>query len=431
MSIIMANFISFYTLHVAALIILFKGLTNFPKERNNEEPRVQTYPENRNLIRILRNWGGRKRRGKYEWRYTRCMTKLILATMVATHLTDTITKLNNPDNPKHTFTRLLYSLAHDAMITNNLGNDIPIRSATMTRNRSKIRKDLKNLIKSLNSITEYGKKSLDNIVNVRNKDVRNITKMISKVWTYLLRKVWTFFQRTHTNPKKTEEHWSPKNLGNDIPIRSATMTRNRSKIRKDLKNLIKSLNSITEYGKKSLDNIVNVRNKDVRNITKMISKVWTYLLRKVWTFFQRTHTNPKKTEEHWSPKNCGECDICVQRGPQSLCPYCNAKLRGLVNYLKVNAEIIITLPSDILKSMAWTLIKYPLISTLEKVLAHLIYHETIPLTGLLIMLRTTITLLNSNTPREHRKYDKTGNSGEKETKNKGRTKQNHPTTQKA
>ena len=338
-SIIMANFISFYTLHVAALIILFKGLTNFPKERNNEEPRVQTYPENRNLIRILRNWGGRKRRGKYEWRYTRCMTKLILATMVATHLTDTITKLNNPDNPKHTFTRLLYSLAHDAMITNNLGNDIPIRSATMTRNRSKIRKDLKNLIKSLNSITEYGKKSLDNIVNVRNKDVRNITKMISKVWTYLLRKVWTFFQRTHTNPKKTEEHWSPK--------------------------------------------------------------------------------------------NCGECDICVQRGPQSLCPYCNAKLRGLVNYLKVNAEIIITLPSDILKSMAWTLIKYPLISTLEKVLAHLIYHETIPLTGLLIMLRTTITLLNSNTPREHRKYDKTGNSGEKETKNKGRTKQNHPTTQKA
>ena len=339
MSIIMANFISFYTLHVAALIILFKGLTNFPKERNNEEPRVQTYPENRNLIRILRNWGGRKRRGKYEWRYTRCMTKLILATMVATHLTDTITKLNNPDNPKHTFTRLLYSLAHDAMITNNLGNDIPIRSATMTRNRSKIRKDLKNLIKSLNSITEYGKKSLDNIVNVRNKDVRNITKMISKVWTYLLRKVWTFFQRTHTNPKKTEEHWSPK--------------------------------------------------------------------------------------------NCGECDICVQRGPQSLCPYCNAKLRGLVNYLKVNAEIIITLPSDILKSMAWTLIKYPLISTLEKVLAHLIYHETIPLTGLLIMLRTTITLLNSNTPREHRKYDKTGNSGEKETKNKGRTKQNHPTTQKA
>ena len=109
------------------------------------------------------------------------MTKLILVAMEAINLSDTIAKLNNPDNPKHTFKRLLYSLAHDTMVTNNPGNDIPIRTATMTRNRSKIRKDLMNLINSLNSITKYGKKSLDNIVNVRNKDVRNITKMILKV----------------------------------------------------------------------------------------------------------------------------------------------------------------------------------------------------------------------------------------------------------
>ena len=115
------------------------------------------------------------------------MTKLILAAMVAINLTDTIAKLNNPDNPKHTFKRLLYSLAHDTMITNILGNDIPIRTATMTRNRSKIRKDLMNLINSLKSIIQYGKKSLDNIVNVRNKNVRNITKKIIKVWTFLLR----------------------------------------------------------------------------------------------------------------------------------------------------------------------------------------------------------------------------------------------------
>ena len=64
MSIIMANFISFYTLHVAALIILFKGLTNFPKERNNEEPRVHMLSKNRNLMRLLRNWGGRKKKKK-------------------------------------------------------------------------------------------------------------------------------------------------------------------------------------------------------------------------------------------------------------------------------------------------------------------------------------------------------------------------------
>ena len=94
------------------------------------------------------------------------MTKLILAAMVAINLTDTIAKLNNPDNPKHTFKRLLYSLTHDTIVTNSLGNDIPIKTATMTRNRSKIRKDLMNLINSLNSIIQYGKKSLDNIVNV-------------------------------------------------------------------------------------------------------------------------------------------------------------------------------------------------------------------------------------------------------------------------
>ena len=111
-------------------------------------------PKNRKLMRLPRNWGGRKRRKKHEWRHTKCMTKLILVAMEAINLSDTIAKLNNPDNPKHTFKRLLYSLAHDTMVTNNPGNDIPIRTATMTRNRSKIRKDLKNLINSLNSITE-------------------------------------------------------------------------------------------------------------------------------------------------------------------------------------------------------------------------------------------------------------------------------------
>ena len=195
------------------------------------------------------------------------MTKLILAAMVAINLTDTIAKHNNPDNPKHTFKRLLYSLTHDTIVTNSLGNDIPIKTATMTRNRSKIRKDLMNLINSLNSITQYGKRSLVNIVNVRNKNVRNITIMILKVWTFLL----------------------------------------------------------------------------------------------------GAHINPKKTKAYWSPKNCGECDICEHRGPQSLCPYCNIELIGFVNYLKVNAEIIVTLPRDILKIMAWTSIKHLLISTLDKV----------------------------------------------------------------
>ena len=331
-SVIMALFISFNMLHVAALIILFKCLTNFPKERNIEEPRVQTLAEHRNLMRQLRGWGRRKRRAN--WQLARCTAKLTLAMLVTINLTDTIAQLSNPENPKHAFSKLLYSLTHDKLIVNNPGSDIPIRPATMTRNRSRIRKELEDLIKSLNSI-------------------------------------------------------------------------------------IKS-------GMKSLNNILNVRNDDVRNITKMISKVWTFLLRKMWTLFTRTHTESKKPEEHWSLKNCEECDICVPRGPQPQCPLCNAELIGLVNYLKVNAEVIVTLPSDILKSMAWAPIKHLLINTLDKALAHLIYHGPNTLTGLFISIRKELTRILLNIPSEYRTYDKNDSSQGKEPENrrpKGRKKQ--------
>ena len=168
----------FFTLHVTVLIILFKCLTNFPKERNNEEPGEPTFPK-----KPLRNWKKRK----HGWEYSKCMTRLILVAMVAANLATTIAKHSNPNNPKHTFTKLLYSLAHDATATNQPGSDVPIRMATMTRDRTKIRKDLENLISSLNSITKQGKKLFDNIVNVRHKTVRNIAAMILKVWTHLLK----------------------------------------------------------------------------------------------------------------------------------------------------------------------------------------------------------------------------------------------------
>jgi hypothetical protein len=156
------------------------------------------------------------------------------------------------------------------------------------------------------------------------------------------------------------------------------------------------------------------------------------MILKVWTFLLRAHTNPKKTKEktkaYWSPKNCGECDICEHRGPQSLCPYCNIELIGFVNYLKVNGEIIVTLPRDILKSMAWTSIKHLLISTLDEVLALLIHHETTPLTGLIIRIRTTINRLISNTPRDCKKHDNSQKKGTKNKKRKGRKRQRKKNT---
>ena len=90
-SVIMALFISLNMLHVAALLILFKCLTNFPKERNIEEPIVQTLAEHRNLMRQLRGWGRRKRRAN--WQLARCTAKLTLAMLVTINLTDTIVQL--------------------------------------------------------------------------------------------------------------------------------------------------------------------------------------------------------------------------------------------------------------------------------------------------------------------------------------------------
>ena len=197
------------------------------------------------------------------------------------------------------------------------------------------------------------------------------------------------------------------------------MTTNRTKIRKDLKKLLNLMNSIFRNGKKFLDNVANVRSKTVRNITMMILKVWTFLLRAN----KGTKNTKEKTKTYWSPKNCGECDICEHRGPQPLCPYCNIELIGFVNYLKVNGEIIVTLPRDILKSMAWTSIKHLLISTLDEVLALLIHHETTALTGLIIRIRTTINRLISNTPRDCKKHDASQNKGTKNKKRKGPRKQ--------
>ena len=287
-----ACFLSFYTLHIAALIIIFKALTNFPKGRDHEKQRVSAPLKNKRIARYPRNWKRRKKKRKYTWKLTKRMTKLTLITLTAMDLTDNIAKYSDPENPIHTLKGLLYSLAHDPRMINKPGSDIPIRTATMTNNKKRIRKDLQHLIKSMLALIQQGLITIDNIINVRNESMRNITKMILKVWTHFL----------------------------------------------------------------------------------------------------GTHPKRKKTKPQEPPRNCGECDICVGKGPQSLCPLCNIDLIGLTNYLKVTTEIIATLPRDIMKSFAWSLIKHTLIKTLDMVITILAQHEFIPLipTGILIRLRTTL-----------------------------------------
>ena len=57
-AVVAAHLLSFYTLHIEALTLLFKCLTNFPKERNHKEQRGQTplHSKTSKSERRLRNW---------------------------------------------------------------------------------------------------------------------------------------------------------------------------------------------------------------------------------------------------------------------------------------------------------------------------------------------------------------------------------------
>ena len=255
------------------------------------------------------------------------------------HLTNNIIQFSNPENPKRAFSRLLYSLAHDKQMANELGSDNPIRPATMTRNRTRVRKELEKLIKTLNLV-----------------------------------------------------------------IRS---------------------------GGESLINILNVRNDSARNIAKMIAKVWIFLLGKMLAIFTRTKPGSKTKADDWSPKNCGECDICVPKGPQPQCPLCNAELIGLMNYLKISAELIMTLPIDVMKSMAWAPIKHLLIGTMDRALAHLIYQGPEILTSLQIRTRKCLTKILSNTPNVHHTHgpqDKVPVKSKNRGRKRKRTQTSHGTS---
>ena len=106
-AVVAAHLLSFYTLHIAALTLLFKCLTNFPKERNHKAQRGQTplHSKTSKSERRLRNWKRRKKKSKYSWKYTKCMAKLVLTTLVAMDLADNIAKHSNPDNPIHNSNR--------------------------------------------------------------------------------------------------------------------------------------------------------------------------------------------------------------------------------------------------------------------------------------------------------------------------------------
>merc|ERR1712129_78406 len=79
----------------------------------------------------------------------------------------------------------------------------------------------------------------------------------------------------------------------------------------------------------------------------------------------RNYQGSGNTRTYWSPKYCENCDLCTQRGPRPLCPFCNIDLIGTVNYVKIIAKLTIDLPLGIMKGLLWAKIKYLITSTIN------------------------------------------------------------------
>ena len=205
---IIINFYTFIpTLHVAALIILFKCLTNFPKERKLEEQVNRVNREEREHPKPKKHMEGWKRRRKKKikettWKRSKCIASLILTMLTGTYISDTLVKYGSPNSPRQT----LYSLAHDPIMVNLTGSAFPIKRATTTRDRTKIRKDIKNMVTSILKFLRSTLKIIQDIINMRNENIRTIIKEVIRVWTHLLGdRISAENTRTYWSPTKCED----------------------------------------------------------------------------------------------------------------------------------------------------------------------------------------------------------------------------------
>ena len=145
---------------------------------------------------------GWKRRRKKKIKETtrkrsKCIASLILTMLTGTYISDTLVKYGSPNSPRQT----LYSLAHDSIMVNLTGSAFPIKRATTTRDRTKIRKDIKNMVTSILKFLRSTLKIIQDIINVRNENIRTITKEVIRGWTHLL--------GDRISGENTRTYWSP------------------------------------------------------------------------------------------------------------------------------------------------------------------------------------------------------------------------------
>ena len=140
------------------------------------------------------------------------MIKQILIILTATYISDTLVRrsavnlkinyrsedrpmIGSPNNERQT----LYCLAHDGGIVNRKGSAFPIKEATTTSNRTKIRKNLKVMLMALLKLAQQGRGIINDIISIRNYHIRNIVKTFLEVWAELL--------GTQINAENTRAYW--------------------------------------------------------------------------------------------------------------------------------------------------------------------------------------------------------------------------------
>ena len=118
-------------------------------------------------------WGKKK---KTTWRFLNWGLKFLF--LISVFTTSTLSLTQNSANTQ----KRLYNLTHDITILNLPGSALPIKIATMSRNKSKIRASYKSWARQCERIRKREMKSKENLY----KSLRAVSVATTTGWAYLI-----------------------------------------------------------------------------------------------------------------------------------------------------------------------------------------------------------------------------------------------------
>ena len=120
--------------------------------------------------------GKKKKKKKTTWRFANWTFKFLF--LISVFTTSTLSLTQNSANTQ----KRLYNLTHDITILNLPGSALPIKVATMSRNKSKIRASYRSWARQCERIREWEMKSKENLY----KSLRAVSVATTTGWAYLI-----------------------------------------------------------------------------------------------------------------------------------------------------------------------------------------------------------------------------------------------------